>query len=99
MDKLIHGLAADATVRVMAATTTDIVREAVRRHHTSPTASVALGSVLTGALLLGSSLKEFDRLTVRIESEGSVGGIVAETSAGGKVRGYIKNPLADLPPR
>jgi molecular chaperone Hsp33 len=99
MDKLIHGIAADATVRVMAAITTDTVREAVRRHQTSPTASVALGRVLTGTLLLGSSLKEFDRLTVKIESEGSVEGIVAETIANGKVRGYIKNPLADLPQR
>ena len=99
MDKLIHGLAADATVRVMAATTTETVREVVRRHKTSPTASVALGRVLTGTLLLGSSLKEFDRLTVKIESEGSVEGIVAEAVADGKVRGYIKNPLADLPQR
>ncbi len=99
MDKLIHGLAADATVRVMAAITTETVREAVRRHQTSPTASVALGRVLTGTLLLGSSLKDFDRLTVKIESNGSVEGIVTETVAGSKVRGYIKNPLADLPPR
>ncbi|HEY8560959.1 MAG TPA: Hsp33 family molecular chaperone HslO [Pyrinomonadaceae bacterium] len=99
MDRLIHGLAADATVRVMAAITTDTVREAVRRHRTSPTASVALGRVLTGTLLLGSSLKEFDRLTVKIESDGSVEGIVAEAVADGKVRGYIKNPLADLPQR
>jgi molecular chaperone Hsp33 len=99
MDKLIHGLAADATVRVMAAITTDAVREAVRRHKTSPTASVALGRLLTGTLLLGSSLKEFDRLTVKIESAGSVEGIVAETVADGKVRGYIKNPLAELPQR
>jgi molecular chaperone Hsp33 len=97
MDKLIHGLAADATVRVMAAITTETVREAVRRHDTSPTASVALGRVLTGTLLLGSSLKDFDRLTVKIESKGSVEGIVAETIANGKVRGYIKNPFADLP--
>ncbi|MBS1797139.1 MAG: Hsp33 family molecular chaperone HslO [Acidobacteria bacterium] len=97
MDKLIHGLAADATVRVMAAITTETVREAVRRHNTAPTASVALGRVLTGTLLLGSSLKDFDRLTVKIESNGSVEGIVAETVADGKVRGYIKNPLADLP--
>jgi len=97
MDKLIHGLAADATVRVMAAITTDTVREAVRRHQTSPTVSAALGRVLTGTLLLGSSLKEFDRLTVKIESDGSVEGFVAETVADGKVRGYVKNPLADLP--
>lgn len=97
MDKLIHGLAADATVRVMAAITTDTVREAVRRHQTSPTASAALGRVLTGTLLMGASLKEFDRLTVKIEAEGEIEGIIAETLEDGKVRGYVKNPLADLP--
>lgn len=97
MDKLIHGLAADSTVRVMAAITTETVREAVRRHQTSPTVSAALGRVLTGTLLLGSSLKEFDRLTVKIEAEGVVEGIIAETFSDGKVRGYVKNPFADLP--
>ncbi|MBK8813338.1 MAG: Hsp33 family molecular chaperone HslO [Acidobacteria bacterium] len=99
MDKLIHGLAADATVRVMAAITTDTVREAVRRHQTSPTVSSALGRVLTGTLLLGASLKEFDRLTVKIEAKGEVEGIVAETVGDGKVRGYVKNPFADRPQR
>lgn len=97
MDKLIHGLASDATVRVMAAITTDTVREAVRRHQTSPTVSAALGRVLTGTLLLGASLKEFDRLTVKIEAEGAIEGIIAETIANGNVRGYVKNPFADLP--
>lgn len=97
MDKLIHGLAADGTVRVMATITTDIVREAVRRHQTSPTTSVALGRVLTGTLLLGSSLKDFDRLTVKVEAEGEVEGITAETIGNGNVRGFVKNPLANLP--
>ena len=97
MDKLIHGLAADSTVRVMAAITTDTVREAVRRHQTSPTVSAALGRVLTGTLLLGASLKDFDRLTVKIESTGSVEGIVAEAIGDGKVRGYVRNPFVDLP--
>jgi len=95
MDKLIHATAADGTIRVMAAITTEIVREAVRRHQTSPTASVALGRVLTGTLLLGSSLKDFDRLTVKIECDGVIEGIVAETTAQGKVRGYVRNPLAE----
>ncbi len=99
MDKLVHGLAADATVRVMAAVTTDIVSEAVRRHQTSPTASVALGRVLTGTLLLGASLKDFDRLTVKVEARGEVEGIIAETIGDGKVRGYVKNPFADRPQR
>ncbi|MET0753790.1 MAG: Hsp33 family molecular chaperone HslO [Pyrinomonadaceae bacterium] len=98
MDKLIHGIAADGSIRFMAAITTDILIEAVRRHQTSPTVSAALGRVLTGTLLLGSSLKEFDRLTVKIECSGAVEGITAEADKSGKVRGYVKNPDAELPP-
>jgi len=98
MDKLLRGTAADGTVRVMAAISTEIVKEAVRRHETSPTVSAALGRVLTGTLLLGSSLKDFDRLTVKIESDGAVKGIVAEANAEGKVRGYVRNPHVELPP-
>ncbi len=78
MDKLIQGTSAGGSVRFMAAITTDIATEAFRRHQTSPTVSAALGRVLTGTLLLGASLKEFDRLTVKIECDGAVGGIIAE---------------------
>ncbi len=95
MDKLTHGIAADGTIRVMAAITTETVIEAVRRHQTSPMVSDALGRVITGTLLLGASLKDFDRLTVKIECDGAIEGIVAETTGQGKVRGYVRNPLAD----
>ena len=84
MDKLINGTAANGTIRFMAAITTEIAAEAMRRHQTSPTVAAALGRVMTGTLLLGSSLKEFDRLTVKIECDGAVGGITAEASADGK---------------
>lgn len=99
MDRLINGTAADDTIRVIAAITTDTVAEAVRRHKTSPTASAALGRMLTGAALLGASLKEFDRLTVRLDADGPVGGIMAEANNAGGVRGYVRNPEAELPPR
>ncbi len=98
MDKLIQGTAAGGTIRVLAAVTTEIVTEAVRRHQPSPTVSAALGRVLTGTLLLGATLKDFDRLTVKIDSDGPVGGIVAETTGGGIVRGYVRNPDAEIPP-
>ena len=62
MDKLIHATAADGTIRVLSAITTDVVAEARRRHQTSPTASAALGRVLTGTLLMAATLKDFDRL-------------------------------------
>ncbi len=99
MDKLVYGTAVDGTVRVMAAITTDIVAEAMRRHETSPTVSAAFGRVLTGTLMLGASLKEFDRLTVKIDCDGAVGGLVAEATNQGTVRGYVKNPHAELPPK
>jgi len=99
MDKLIHGTAAEGTIRVMAAVTTGITAEAIRRHKTSPTVSAAFGRVLTGTLLLAATFKEFDRLTVKIESSGPVEGIVAEATPDGTVRGYVKNPAAELPLR
>ena len=96
MEKLISGTAADGSVRFMAAITTEITREAVRRHQTSPTISAALGRVLTGTLLLGASFKDFDRLTVKIECDGAVQGITGEADMHGKVRGYVKNPHSEL---
>ena len=99
MDKLIHGTAGGGTVRVIAAITTELTAEAIRRHQPSPTVSAALGRVLTGTLLLASSQKELDRLTVKIEANGAVQGITAEAGADGKVRGYVKNPHVELPPK
>ncbi len=81
----------------MAAVTTSLVAEAVRRHETSPTVAAALGRTLTGTLLLGSSLKELDRLTVQIIGDGPIGGITAEANALGQVRGYVRHPEADVP--
>ena len=81
----------------MAAVTTNIVAEAARRHDLWPTVAAALGRTLTGALLLGSSLKELDRLTVQIVSDGPVGGITVEANARGEVRGYVRNPEAHAP--
>lgn len=99
MDSIVHALAADGTVRVISAITTDITAEAIRRHQTSPTVSAALGRMLTGTLLLGATLKDFDRLTAKIECSGPLGGITAEATKEGTVRGYVKNPIAELPPK
>jgi len=96
-DRLAQGTAADGTVRCMAAVTTNLVAEAARRHDLWPTVAAALGRTLTGTLLLGSSLKELDRLTVQIVCNGPIGGITCEANASGQARGYVKNPEADAP--
>ena len=96
-DSLVRATAADGLIRCMSAVTTDTVAEAARRHQTSGTVTAALGRTLTGALLLGAGQKEFDRLTVQVECDGPVRGITAETNAKGRVRGYVREPAADVP--
>jgi molecular chaperone Hsp33 len=96
-DSLVRATAADGFIRCMSAVTTKTVADAARRHGTSGTVTAALGRTLTGALLLGAGQKEFDRLTVRVECDGPVRGITAETNAKGQVRGYVREPLADAP--
>lgn len=97
-DLLIHAIAADATIRCMAAVTTLLVDQACRRHNTLPTTSAALGRVLTGTLMMGSLLKDLERITVKFDCKGPIGNITAEADAHGNVRGYVKNSQVDLPP-
>ena len=86
---------------MVAAETPDIVEEARRRHGLSPTATAALGRAMTGALLLAQLLLKTpkERITLRVEGTGPLGGLVVEADAFGHVRGYVKNPRAEVPLR
>lgn len=101
MSHLIRGVGAGGTVRVVAADTTELVREATLKHVTSPTAGAALGRTLTGALLLSHVLLKDhrDRVTLRLRGDGPLGGVIADAGLDGTVRGYVSNPGADLPLR
>lgn len=94
-DQLVHATAADGQLRCIAAVTTILVGEACRRHRTFPTASVALGRTLTGGLLLGSGLKDLEKLTVHFHCDGPIGNIITQADPHGRVRGYVTNPEAD----
>lgn len=98
---LIKGTAAEGTLRVLAANTTEIVQESRDRHNLSSTATAALGRLITGAALFAQviSKHEKSRVTLRIQGGGPIGYLLAEGSTDGSVRGYVANPHADLPPR
>ena len=95
MDHLIRATAQG--IRAFAAVTTDLVEEARVRHNCYPVTAAALGRVMTGSLLLAANLKTEESLTVRFSGDGPAGDIVADAYADGTVRGYVKNPLVDLP--
>jgi molecular chaperone Hsp33 len=96
-DVLVRATACDGRVRCVAAITTHLVDDASRRHRVSPTVSAALGRTLTAGVLLGSLLKDTEKVTILLHCTGPIGGIVVEADAWGNVRGYAKNPQADLP--
>ena len=54
-DTLMRGSSAGVEIRVLTAITTELVNEAQRIHHTYPTATAALGRLLTGAALMGAA--------------------------------------------
>ncbi len=101
MSYLLRGVAVQGGLRVIAADTTTLVEEARARHDATPTAAAALGRTLTGALLLAHVLlkNRQDRVTVRLHGDGPLGGVIADAGLDGSVRGYVRQPAAEVPPR
>jgi molecular chaperone Hsp33 len=98
-DALVRTLSADGGVVVRALTGGGLVREAARRHGTSPLATRALGRTLLGAVLLASGQDEDETVQIQLRGQGVLGSVTAIADGRGDVRGFVSNPSADLPPR
>ena len=83
-------------VRIYALCTTNLVQEAAIRHHTSHLASAALGRAMNGALLLAATMKDNERIALRLKGDGPIGEVVADAE-GTHVRGYVGDPDVFLP--
>ncbi|RCW63028.1 Hsp33 family molecular chaperone HslO [Saliterribacillus persicus] len=95
-DYLIKATGFNNNVRAYAIQTTDTIEEARRRQDTWATASAALGRTMTITTMMGAMLKGEDKLTVKLEGDGPMGAIVADSNAKGQVRGYTVNPHVDF---
>ena len=98
MDYMIRATAADAQVRAFAVTSRDLVEYAREAHDLSPVASAALGRTMSAALMMADMLKgPQDLLTIKIDGDGPIGGILVTADNAGGVKGYVENPSVDLP--
>ena len=96
---LIRALSRDGYVDIIVADSTAMVEEARRIHATLPTATAALGRLLTAASMMGSDLKsDGASVTLRINGSGGIGTLLCTSDRTASARGTVANPLCD-PPR
>ena len=98
MGKLIRCITSCGEVMATAVDTTDIVGKAEQIHKTSAVVTAALGRLLTAGSMMGNMLKgKDDSITLRINGDGPTGSLIVVSDFNGDVRGYVQNPVVELP--
>lgn len=96
-DGILRAISADATIRAVIASTTNLVGEARKRHNLSFTATAALGRALTGGVLLAAMSAKEGQVTLKFQGDGPLGKLMVDASPKGTVRGFVQNPQVELP--
>ncbi|MCL2392423.1 MAG: Hsp33 family molecular chaperone HslO [Oscillospiraceae bacterium] len=100
MNQIIKAISADGFVSISVIDSKELADCARNIHNTTPVVTAALGRTLAASSIIGSSLKKPGAsLTVRIDGGGPAGSIIVVSDDEGNVRGYVANPLADVPKR
>ena len=96
-DELVRAMTKDGFVNAVAVTTTGIVERARQIHKTLPTATAALGRLLTAASMMGNMQKVDDgSITLQLKGGGPLGRLLAVSDAEGNVRGWVENPQISM---
>lgn len=97
-DYMVRATAAEEQIRAFAATTRELTEQARALHGTSPIATAALGRLMTAGLMMGGMMKgENDVLTLKINGDGPMRGVLVTANSRGQVKGYVYEPEVLLP--
>lgn len=96
--QITRGMTRDGSARVLVINSKEMVNEMTRVHKTAPTATAALGRLITAASMIGTMLPESsDTLTAGFSTDGEIQKILAVADYYGNVKGYIDNPYSNPP--
>ena len=98
MGKLVRTISHEGGVICIAVDSTDAIARMEQIHKTSAVITAAEGRLLTAASIMGTLLKsKNDSITLRMEGNGPVGHLIAVSDGSGNVKGYMTNPVVELP--
>ena len=91
-DYLVRGLVDSKNCRVFACQTTNLLEESRKKHGLWPTASAALGRMMSVTLMMAAMNKNNEKMTVTINGGGPIGTMMAVTHGDGHIKGFVGNP-------
>lgn len=93
-DHTARAMAAKGKIRAVACVTTRLANDISFLQGASPAVSMALGRVLSGVALMGSILKQGQRVAIKFEGTGPMRKLVAEADWDGALRATVAVPAA-----
>lgn len=100
MGNMIRGISENGGLIFCGVDSTNLVRTMEQIHKTSAVTSAALGRLLTAASIMGIMLKNSkDSITLRVNGGGPAGTVLAVADGMGCVKGYVENPVVEIPLR
>lgn len=93
-DHIARAMAAKGKIRAIACVTTKLANDISFLQGASPAVTVALGRAISGAALMGSILKQGQRLAIKFEGNGPMQKLIAEADWDGALRATVAVPEA-----